>query len=265
MKRFYKEVTARRPSESWGLGECQAPQPDGDPSIRWGDGWARGGDGWEILLDGRPFKTPARAPLALPTPALAEAVAQEWRAQGETIDPRAMPLTGLANAAIDRVTPNAAAFASDLAKYAETDLLCYRVGDEQPDLVARQAALWDPLLAWARARYDVEFVTTAGIVHRAQPEATLSRMRQAIAARDAFELAALAPLVTIAGSLIVALALLEGEIEAGAAFDAAHLDELYQAEQWGEDWMAADSRAARRAEFTAAARFLTLLRPDISA
>jgi len=214
--------------------------------------------GWSIELDGRPIKTPARQPLAAPTRGLAEAIADEWRAQGDSIDPRSMPLTGLANAAIDRVAPDPAAFARDLARYGEGDLLCYRA-DHPADLVARQAESWDRLLGWARGRYDVTFEIVTGIIHRPQPPATVARLAEAVAARDAFALAGLSPLVTIGGSLVIALALAEGAIEAEPAFDAAHLDELFQAEQWGEDALALEAREARRRDFNAAARFLSLL------
>jgi len=214
--------------------------------------------GWSIELDGRPIKTPARQPLAVPTRALAEAIAEEWRAQGDSIDPRTMPLTGLANAAIDRVAPDPAAFARDLARYGEGDLLCYRA-DHPADLVARQAETWDRLLGWARGRYDVAFEIVTGIIHRPQPPATVARLAEAVAARGAFALAGLSPLVTIGGSLVIALALAEGAIEAEPAFDAAHLDELFQAEQWGEDALALEAREARRRDFNAAARFLSLL------
>ncbi|WCT71922.1 ATPase [Sphingomonas naphthae] len=210
-----------------------------------------------ILLDGRPIKTPARAPLALPTDALAAAIAAEWDAQGDEIDPRTLPMTDLAHAAIDRAAPQRDAFFRVLAGYAETDALCYRA-DGPPDLVARQAAAWDPLLAWATARYDVHFAVTAGIVHQPQPPETIARLQAALAAHDAFALAAFSPLVTIGGSLVTALAIEAGEICADAAFDATHLDELWQAEQWGEDWMATDMRAARRRDFTVAADFLAL-------
>lgn len=211
-----------------------------------------------ILLDGRPVKTPARATLALPSPALAEAVAQEWRAQGAEIDPRTMPMTGLSNAAIDRVAPDPARFAAPLAAYAESELLCYRA-DAPADLVARQAAAWDPLLDWARHRYDIHFTVTAGIMHAPQPPATVARLGDALAARNAFALAAMAPLVTIGGSLVTALALAEGAVAADAAFDLTHLDELWQAERWGEDQIALDARTARRRDFLAAARLRTLL------
>ena len=216
-------------------------------------------EGGQILLDGRAVRTPARAPLALPTAALAEAVAGEWRAVEEKIDPRAMPLTGFSNAAIDKIAPDPAAFAAGLATYGETDLLCYRA-ENPPELAARQAAIWDPLLDWARARYDIAFAVTAGIVHQAQPPETLARLSAAIAARSPFELAALSPVVSIGGSLVVALMLAEDAIAPDAAFDATHLDELWQAELWGEEWMAADARALRRADFINSGRMLALLR-----
>ena len=210
-----------------------------------------------ILLDGRPVKTPGRQSLSLPTPVLAVAVAAEWNVQGERVDPRSMPLTGLANAAIDRVEPDKETFARGLAAYGESDLLCYRA-ETPPRLVERQAARWDPILAWARRRYDVDFEVTAGIVHRRQSAATVERLAHAVHACSAFELAALSPLVTISGSLLVALALAEGAIDLDTAWAAASLDEQWQAEQWGEDADAAAALSARRRDFEAAHWFLTL-------
>lgn len=211
-----------------------------------------------VLLDGRPVRTPARASLALPNETLAAAVAAEWVAQGETIEPGTMPLTGLANAAIDQVTPDSAAFARPLAAYAESDLLCYRA-DAPPGLIAAEAAAWDPLLTWARARYDVHFEVTEGIVHRPQPEPTIARLCAALNAMPPFALAAMNPLVTVGGSLVAALAVAEGAIDAAAAFDATHVDELWQAAHWGEDPLALAARDARKRDFLAAARFLELL------
>lgn len=211
-----------------------------------------------IRLDGKPVRTPARKALVLPTQALAEAVAAEWNAQGETIDPRSMPLTGLANAAIDRIAPDKDAFARGLAAYGESDLLCYRA-ETPPRLVERQATLWDPILAWARRRYDVDFEVASGIVHKPQPQATVDRLASAVLARATFELAALSPLVTISGSLVIALALAEGGIDLESAWAAAVLDEHWQADQWGADAEAERSLAARRAEFDAACHFLALL------
>jgi len=214
--------------------------------------------GWGIVLDGRPVRTPGRVPLIVPSEALAEAIAGEWRATGDEIDPRAMPLTGLANAAIDRVAPDARAFAGGLARYAQADLACYRA--EGPGgLVARQEASWDKLLAWGRRRFDVDFVTTSGLMHVEQPAATVERLAHAVAALDAFHLAGLSPLVTIGGSLLAALAVLEGAMTAAEAWDAVSIDERWQLDQWGAD---ADAQAAldnRKRDFFAAASFLALL------
>jgi chaperone required for assembly of F1-ATPase len=229
MKRFYKRVAAT-PSE----------------------------DGWEILLDGRPVRTPARQPLLLPGEPLAKAVAEEWRAQGEKIEPRAMRMTSLANAAIDRVSPDPEAFAASLARYGESDLLCYRA--EDPDsLVQLQCEQWDPLIAWARRRFDLDLEIVCGVIHKAQPEHTVRRLAHAAAARSPFQLAGMAPLVTLSGSLLLALALSEEAIERDEAWVAATLDERWQAEQWGEDAEAMAALALRRVEFEAADDFLKLL------
>jgi chaperone required for assembly of F1-ATPase len=211
-----------------------------------------------ILLDGRPLKTPARLPLLLPGDTLAAAIAEEWRAVEGAIDPRAMPLTGLANAAIDRIAPDPARFAADLARYAEGDLLCYRA-DHPVELRRRQDETWNPPLAWARSRYDVDFTVTAGILHVDQPAETVRRLGAAIAARDAFHLAGLSPLVTLSGSLVLALALAEGALGEEEAWAAAELDQIWQAEQWGEDDLAVRAREDKRRDFRAAARFLALL------
>lgn len=218
---------------------------------------APGPGGVAILLDGRPVRTPARAPLAVPGVALAEAIAAEWDAQDEAIDARSMPLTGLANAAIDRVSPDPAGFARGLAAYGESDLLCYRAETPGP-LVRRQAEAWDPLLAWARGRYEIDFEVTAGIVHRPQPPATIERLAEAVLRRGPFELAGLASLVTVSGSLVIALALAEGATSLEAAWSAATLDEAWQAEHWGDDPLAAAAHDERRRDFDAGYRFLSL-------
>lgn len=210
-----------------------------------------------IRLDGKPLRTPGRAALTVPTDVLAEAIADEWRAVAEEIDPSAMPLTGIANAAIDRVGADPALFAANIAAYAESDLLCYRAA-EPPELAARQATAWDPPLAWCAARYDVHFEVTTGVMHVAQPDATIERLAVAVAVRPPFELAPLSPIVTLTGSLVLALALADGAMTADAVWQAAMLDEDWQAELWGEDAEAAKGRAARRAEYDAAVRFLTL-------
>ena len=215
-------------------------------------------DRWAIKLDGRPVRTPARALLALPTEALAEAIATEWNAVGETVDPRAMPLTGLANAAIDRVEPERQAFADGLARYAEADLACYRAEGPQK-LIGLEEQQWGTLLGWARRRYDAEFVTTSGLIHVAQPPATIARLSQAVAPLDPFRLAGVSPLITIGASLIAALAVLEKAITPDEAWDAVSLDERWQLERWGADAEAEARLSNRRRDFLAAAAFLELL------
>jgi chaperone required for assembly of F1-ATPase len=218
----------------------------------------RGDGGWGIRLDSRPVKTPARVALSVPTKALAEAIADEWRSVGETIDPRAMPLTGLANAAIDRVAPDRQAFADGLARYAEADLACYRAEGPRP-LLDRQERSWDELLSWGRRRFDVDFATTSGLLHVPQPPPTVERLAHAVAALDAFRLAGLSPLVTIGGSLVAALAVLEKALTPDQAWDTVSIDERWQLEQWGGDAEAEASLENRRRDFLAAARFLKLL------
>jgi len=213
----------------------------------------------EVALDGRPVRTPGRVALRLPTAALAEAVAEEWRAVGERVDPRTMPLTGLANAAIDRIAPAPQGYAETLARYGESDLLCYRA-ESPPELVARQAAAWDPPLAWAMRRYDAHFEIATGIIHVAQPPATLARLHEAVAALDAWTITGLTPLVTVTGSLVLGLALVEGAMDADSVWHAARIDDDWQVERWGEDELATRTTEAHRAEFDAAVRFLAALR-----
>ena len=229
MKRFWKDVTVEREGERWA-----------------------------IRLDGRPVRTPARATLAVPTEALAEAIAGEWRAAEDKLDPRATPLTGLANAAIDRVEPDRQAFADGLARYAQADLACYRATGPH-ELVAVQETAWDALLGWARRRYDVDFVTTQGVVHVDQPPGTVERLSHAVEALDVFHLAGLSPLVTVGGSLVAALALADGAITPLQAWDAVSIDERWQIERWGSDAEAEAAVENRRRDFLAAAKFLELL------
>jgi chaperone required for assembly of F1-ATPase len=214
--------------------------------------------GFGIALDGKPVKTPGRFDLVVPSRALAEAIAAEWQDCGETIDPRAMPLTGLANAAVERVAADPQAFATGLARYTESDLLCYRA-EGPPALVARQAESWDALLAWARRRYDVDFVTCSGVMHVAQPGETVRKLGHAVAALDDFQLAGLSPLVTIGGSLVAALAVLEEMMPAEDAWEAVSLDYRWQLEQWGDDPEARAALDARQRDFMAAAHFVELL------
>lgn len=216
------------------------------------------GDGWGIALDGRPVRTPQRAPLAVASPALAEAIAGEWRTVGETIDPAAMPMTGLANAAIDIASPDLAAFAEPVAAYATSELFCYRE-DRDAELLAEQAALWNPLLAWAEARYGVEFAITQGVLPIDQPPATVAALRTAVLTLDAWRLTALTPLATIGGSLVAGLMLIESAHNADALWQAVSLDELYQERRWGADDLAIAAREKKRADWDNAVRFLGLL------
>lgn len=215
------------------------------------------GDGHAIHLDNRPLRTPARAPLLLPTAALAQAIAAEWAEAADQFDPRAMPLTGLANAAIDLVAADTQAFADRLASYAESDLLCYRAAWPAA-LVARQQQGWEPLLTAIEQRLDSRFHRATGIVHIAQPAPSLGRVRQMLGSYSAFRLAALDPVITISGSALLGLALTERLARPETLFAAATLDEQWQEEQWGEDTEAAAARADRRAQFMAAACFLEL-------
>ena len=213
-----------------------------------------GESGFEIHLDGRPVRTPAREPLALPTHRLAEAVAEEWRAQGDVVDPRSMPFTGLANGAIDQIAPNRESFAAGIARYAESDLLCYRA-EGPTELVVRESAAWDPLLEWAMARYDVAFRVTQGIIPVAQPDETLARLTAVVTAFDPFTLAGLSTLVTLSGSLVCGLAVVEGGHDADLIWTAAEIDEAWEVEQWGDDKEAAARSAQRRHEFAMARAF----------
>ena len=211
-----------------------------------------------IALDGRPLRTPARALLAVPVGALADAIAGEWNAQGAEVAPRTMPLTGLSNAAIDRVAPDTAGFADGLSVFAQNELLAYRADHPAP-LVAHQAALWDPWLGWARARYDIDFTLVEGIIHRPQPPASLARIAAAYRAFDAFSLAALNPIVTISGSAVIGLAVAENAMDAATAWAIGHLDELWQAEQWGKDPLAEAGHKERQDDLAAAVGLLRLL------
>ncbi len=217
------------------------------------------GDAHAVRLDGRPVRTPARQTLAVPFAALAEAIAAEWQAQGKTVDPRTMPFTGLANGAIDQIAPDPLAYAAGIARYGQSDLLCYRADGPQ-ELVARQAAAWDPLIDWAQARYDVAFRVTQGILPVDQPPETLERLGTVVAAFDPFTLAGLSTLVTLSGSLICGLAAVEDAYPAELLWAAAELDELWQAEQWGEDAEAAARSARRATEFSMARNFCAMSR-----
>lgn len=209
------------------------------------------------MLDNRPIRTPARAMLAVPTGALASAIAAEWDAQGDTIVLQSMPLTGIANAAIDLVAPDPAAFAAPLARYGESDLLCYRA--PEVDLAAEQARVWNPILEWAETRAGVGFALAHGVMHVPQPSDTPEALGAALMALDPFRLAALSPIITIGGSLVAGLALANGAYDSEALWQAVTLDERWQEERWGEDAEATAARELKHREWQAAARFLALL------
>ena len=225
------------------------------------------GDCWRVALDGRPIRTQRGAPQLVPTAPLAEALAAEWRAQGETIDPAGFVLRDLADYALDVVgdvvgdeaglgRPEAIA---RILAFAESDTLCYRAEPDEA-LGIRQRAKWEPLLKAAEARYGVRFERIAGIIHRKQPDSTVASLRAALESHDPFALAALQTLTSLAASLVVALAALESEADPETLWAVANLEEDWQAEQWGIDTEAQALRARRLAEFTAAMRFARLAR-----
>lgn len=210
-----------------------------------------------LLLDGKPVRTPGKAPLVLPTLALAEAVAGEWRAQGERVDPTTMPLTKLANSAIDGVSGRERAVIDDLLAFAGSDLLCYRTQGPR-GLTAAQAKHWDQVLAWAKDALGAPLVLSQGIVHVAQPGASLDRLKDTLAGSDAFSLAALHVMTSLTGSALLALAVALGRMTPEEAWGAAHVDEDWQTSQWGEDAEAAARRKNRWRDFEAAARLVAL-------
>ena len=218
---------------------------------------AEGEGGFAVLLDGRPVKTPARRALAAPTRALAEALAAEWEAQRDVVDPAKMPLTRLANSIIDGVADAPAAVAAEAEKYLASDLVCYRA--EGPDgLVARQAGAWDPVIAWAREALGARFVVAAGMVFVVQPDAALAAARAALP-RDPWRLGAFHAVTTLTGSALIALAVLNGRLGVEEAWRAAHVDEDWNMDFWGRDELALERRAARYAEMQAACLVLRTL------
>jgi chaperone required for assembly of F1-ATPase len=215
--------------------------------------------GHAVALDGRIAKTPGKRDLVVPSAALAAALAEEWNAQGDKVDARTMPLTRLAAATIDRPADKRATILREVANYAGTDLLCYRAAGPPP-LAARQQQMWEPLLDWAALRYDAPLAVTAGVIPKPQPAASLAAFAAVIAGLDDFTLTAMHVATGACGSLILALALHEGRLDAEAAFTASQLDESFQIEAWGEDAEAAERRRRIAADIADAARFMHLLR-----
>ena len=215
-------------------------------------------DGHGVTLDDRLVKTPGKRDLIVPNLALAAAIAAEWEAQRGDIRREAMPLTRLAGTTIDRSAVEREAVVQQVAHYAGTDLVCYRAS-HPPALTARQQAVWQPLIDWATERYAAPLMVTTGVIPASQPAASLAAFTMVVAAHDDFALAALHAASTACGSLVIALALLEGRLDAGEAFAASQLDESFQIEGWGEDGEQSARRAALAAEIAAAARFTSLL------
>lgn len=231
-KRFYKEATAVPASEE-----------------------AAGT--YAVLLDNRPVRAPGGTSLAVESRALAEAIAAEWAAQGEEIVSESMPLTQLAFTALERVAPGRAAVEAHLRTYAETDLLCYRA-DRPESLAARQATSWQPILDWAADVLGAPLTVTTGVLAVTQPAGSLARLAETIETLDVHRLTALATVTQAAGSLLIGLAVVYGELDDEQAADAAEIDEAWQSEQWGQDREALQRRRALREEIAAARRYLDL-------
>ena len=228
MKRFYKNVS---------LGQHEA--------------------GWQVLLDGRGVKTAGKVAQVVPTQALAEALAAEWERQEGEIDPSSFPFRDLTDYTIDIASPTRSAVIAAILRFAESDTLCYRADPEEA-LFERQVQVWEPLVTAAEARWQVQFVRVSGVIHHAQPAATLARLKAALGELDNLTLAALHTLASLAASLIIGLAALEPGADAHALWHAAELEEEWQAELWGRD-AEAEARTARRfVTFVAAMKFAEL-------
>lgn len=221
--------------------------------------------GFVLRVDGKPVRTPSKAALIVPTEALARVLAEEWEAQREWIEPHTMPATRLVNSALDGVAHSLAATAAEVAKFAETDLVCYRAGDPQT-LVAAQVAAWDPFLAFAREALGARFVCAEGVMYAAQPASALAAVREAVDAiasgeAGALRLAALSVMTSLTGSVLIALAIAKGAVGVAEAWTAAHVDEDYQMRLWGSDAEALARRETRWRDMQAAATVFTLSVP----
>lgn len=235
MKRFYKDAAA---------GEVQG--------------------GFDVRLDGKPVKTPGRAPLTVPSRALAEAIAGEWLDQGETIEPATMPLTQIAATVIDHLAENRAVVEANLVRFAETDLVCYRA-EEPPALVQLQRTHWQPLLEWLVENWGVRLAVTAGVLPVPQGSEAIASLADIVARMDAWRLGAFQVAVAASGSFVIGLALTEGLIGPEEAFAASELDETYEMERWGEDREAIQRRRIVSSDLAASRRFRDLLNEKRSA
>ncbi len=214
--------------------------------------------GFAVLLDGRPVRTPAKTRLLLPTDVAARAVAAEWQAQDKVIDPRTMPVTRAANAALDKVTPQRDEVIGLLAAYGETDLICYRA-PAPADLVARQAAAWDPLLDWASDRFGGRLVPVQGVIPASQPPRALAALRAPLDAMSPFQLTAMSDLIGLTGSLVLGLAAIERHLPCDDLWRLSRIDEDYQQELWGADEEASEQAAARCKAFHMAMDFFAMV------
>jgi len=219
-----------------------------------------GPDGYQVLLDGRGVRTVGGAPQIVPHEALAEALAAEWRQQGDTIDPQSLPLRDMADYAIDMVARAPLTHVEGLLGYGETDTLCYRADPDEP-LHAHQQAVWEPLLAAFEAEHGITLIRVSGVLHRPQPPAALAALRERLLSLDPFVLAGVEAMAKLAASLVTALAALDArEEDALALWQAACLEEEWQADLWGRDWEAEERRARREADFLRACAFARLAR-----
>ncbi|MEM7488091.1 MAG: ATP12 family protein [Pseudomonadota bacterium] len=216
--------------------------------------------GHAVRLDGRPVRTPLKTELAVPSAALADGIAAEWRDQGDVVDPLSMPLTRAANATLDKVVPQRAEVAAGLAAYGASDLLCYRANGPE-GLVARQAEAWDPMLDWAAAHLGARLTVTVGIMPAPQPEVSLAALRDRVDRLSPWELTALSEFVSLSGSLVLGLATLDGR-DPEDMWSRSRVDEIWQAEQWGEDEEEAERIAVKRAAFLQARHYLDLVRAE---
>ncbi|WP_371171230.1 ATP12 family chaperone protein [Aliiroseovarius sp. 2305UL8-7] len=217
--------------------------------------------GHTVQLDGRSIKTPAKTLLKVPTAALAQAIAAEWDAQVDEVDPATMPVTRMANSALDKVAHQFSEVAEMLAAYGDSDLLCYRA--THPDaLIARQAEHWDPLLEWAADTYGARLVPVAGIMHQPQDSEAVARLSEQVYSLNHFEIAAFHDLVAISGSLVLALSVTANRLSIDEAWSLSRLDEEWQIEQWGEDEEASELAQKKRLDIVNAAWFLQASRNE---
>ncbi len=223
-----------------------------DASVTESDG------GFEVLLDNRHLRSPAKSALVLPTRSLAEAISREWQVQKDVVDPASMPMTRRANAAVDKVTAQRREVAAMLGEYGASDLLCYRA--EQPEeLIARQANAWTPILEWAEAEFAVHFEVTKGVIPVSQNESDVKKLADEVAVMEPFALTGFHDLVTVSGSLIIALAAIRHAFEPDDLWARSQIDEIWQSEVWGQDTEAMAAAAAKRQDFLDAFRFFGLV------